>query len=109
MMAVAIIVVALAITGFYFWNTRRKPSGSTSPASPEDLFAELCDAHELSKADKQLIVQVARACNVTQPAAVFVDPWTLDKASAAADPDAPRYRALRQKLFGATPVATGTV
>ena len=103
LMAAAVAVVALAIAVFYLWSSRRKSVGEATDVTPEDLLIELSDSHDLSRAERQLIVQLARTYNVPQPAALFVDPWTLEQAASAADADAPRYRALRQKLFGSLP------
>jgi hypothetical protein len=97
---VAAAIVLLAIVGLYLWNTSRKPrNGGTEEASSEDILTELCRAHELSRAEQALIVAAARNSFVAQPAALFIDPGALDRAAETADPDAPRYRALRQKLF----------
>jgi hypothetical protein len=99
LIACAVAVVALTIAVFYLWNTLRKtrrgPSGSS-----RDLFSELCEAHELNRLERTLIVQLAATYEMPQPAALFVDPWTLEQAAASPGPEAHRYRALRQKLFG---------
>jgi hypothetical protein len=50
--------------------------------------------------ERTLIVQLAATYELPQPAALFVDPWTLEQAAAASGPEAHRYRVLRQKLFG---------
>jgi hypothetical protein len=96
----AIAAVVLAIVGLYLWNTHRKPRASREESSPEDLLAELCNAHELSRLEQSLITNLARSFELAQPALLFVDPWPFDRAAETADPDASRYRALRQKLFG---------
>jgi hypothetical protein len=92
--------VVLAIVGFYLWNTYRKPRESREKASPEDLLAELCNAHKLSRPEQSLITNLARSFGLAQPALLFVDPWPFDRAAETADLEAPRYRALREKLFG---------
>ena len=100
MLLAAVAAVALAIGGFYFWNTYRKPRANAEEASPEDLFTELCNAHELSRTEQTLIVQLARTFELPQPAILFVEPWPFDRATEAGDENATRYSMLRQKLFG---------
>jgi hypothetical protein len=96
----AVALVALAVAALYFWNQLRKTKAGGSRRSDQDLFAELCDAHELNKLERSLILQLASTYEVPQPAALFVDPWTLEQAASAPGPDANRFGALRQKLFG---------
>jgi hypothetical protein len=101
LLMVAVAAVVLAIVGFYLWNQSRKSrDGRDKDASPEDILAELCKAHELTRAEQSLIALLARNAHLAQPASVFVDPWPLVEAAEAADPDASRYRALHEKLFG---------
>ncbi len=98
---VAAAIVVLAIVGLYLWNNSRKPrDGRSEEATSDDILAELCRAHELSRAEQALIVAAARNSFLAQPAALFIDPGALDRAAETADADAPRYQALRQKLFG---------
>ena len=93
--------IVLAIVGYYLWNTLVKQrDGRAVDATPGDLLAELCKVHELSRAEQALISAVARTGQLAQPASVFIDPEPFDRAAEGANPDAPRYRALRQKLFG---------
>jgi hypothetical protein len=66
----------------------------------ELLYFELCDTHDLSRAERSLVTQLARNYQLPSSTFLFIDPTLLDRAAAAADPDAPRYEALRQKLFG---------
>jgi hypothetical protein len=97
----AVAAVVLASVGYYLWNTSRKSRDARGEeATPEDILAELCRAHELTRAEQSLISLLARNDHLPQPASVFIDPRPLDRAAEAADPDAPRYVALRQKLFG---------
>lgn len=100
LLATGVATVALLTAGIYLWNTLRRPGRRKEEATAESLFAELCKSHRLIESDRQLIGQVVRAYNVSQPCAIFIDPATLDRAAAAADVDAPRYANLRQKLFG---------
>lgn len=97
----AVAAVVLAIVGFYLWNTWKRTRGhQRDEASPEDVLAELYKAHDLSRTEQSLISVLAQKDRLTQPALLFIDPDPFDRASEGADPDAVRYRALRQKLFG---------
>jgi hypothetical protein len=96
----AVALVALAIAVVYLWNTLRKTRAGGGRGSSDDLFTELCDAHELNRLERTLIVQLAASYEMPQPAALFVDPWTLEQAAAAPGSEAHRYGSLRQKLFG---------
>jgi hypothetical protein len=96
----AIGAVALAVVGFHLWNLSRKSRDSGETASPEDLVAELCKAHELSRIEQSLLMKIARDQQLAQPAALFIDPQPFDRAVDAPDVDAHACRALRQKLFG---------
>jgi hypothetical protein len=101
LLTVAVGGVVLAIVGFYLWNQSRKSrDGRDKEASPEDILAELCKVHELTRAEQSLITLLARNTHLAQPACIFVDPWPLEQAAEAADPDASHYRALHEKLFG---------
>jgi hypothetical protein len=95
----AVVFVTLAIGVFYFWNNVRK-SRTGSARGSKDLFAELCDAHDLNRLERTLIAQLAATYEMPQPAALFVDPWTLEQAASAPGAEAHRYGSLRQKLFG---------
>ena len=97
----AIALVAFAVAALYFWNTLRKTRIGGLGGSAGDLFSELCEVHELNRLERTLILQLAATYEIPQPANLFVDPWSLDQAGAAPGPEANRYAALRQKLFGA--------
>jgi hypothetical protein len=98
--ACAVALVALTIAFSYFWNAWRRTRTGGSSGSAGDLFSELCEVHQLNRLERTLIVQLAATYELPQPAALFVDPWTLEQAAAAPGPEAHRYRVLRQKLFG---------
>jgi hypothetical protein len=94
--------VVLALVGYYLWNTfHKKRDRRGEDATSGDILAELCRVHELGRAEQALISAVARNERLAQPASVFIDPGPFDRAAEGADPDAPRYGALREKLFGA--------
>jgi len=98
----AVGVVVLAIVSFHVWNLNRRPRDRRGEeATPEDLLAELCKVHELTRLEQTLVVKIARNQQLPQPAAIFIDPEPLDRASYAPDLDTHACRALRHKLFGA--------
>jgi hypothetical protein len=100
LLIIAVAAVVLAGVAYYAWNTYRGPRDARDDASPEDLLGALCVAHELSRPERSLIAHLAQSFELPQPALLFVDPWPFDRAAETADPDAARYRELRQKLFG---------
>jgi hypothetical protein len=100
LVACAVALVALAVAVIYLWNRLRQAQSGGPAASAKDLFSELCEVHELNRLERALIQQLAATYELPQPAAIFVDPWPLEQASAASSPEAHRYRSLRQKLFG---------
>jgi hypothetical protein len=69
--------------------------------SPRALFAELCRAHALGSAERQLLLALAEAHQLAQPGELFVNPSHFD-ASRIASAMAPRraeLAALRGRLF----------
>jgi hypothetical protein len=95
-----VAVVALTIAVVYLWNTLRKARGESSGGSAKDVFCELCDAHDLNRLERALLLQLSSTYEMPQPGVMFVDPWTLEQASSSPSPEAHRYAALRNKLFG---------
>ncbi len=78
--------------------------------SPKGLFTELCRAHALAAAERQLLLALAETRQLAQPGDVFVDPSLFD------DPPLPPLLAsrkgelarLRRRLFaGMEPAADG--
>ena len=66
------------------------------PAPKLELFNELVEAHELTRAEQKALRRLARREKLSVPARVFVQPAYL-KAWAPSDPV---YRELFEKLFG---------
>ncbi len=100
LVACAVALVALTIAVVYLWNTLRKTRGESSGGSAKDVFAELCDAHDLNRLERALLLQLSSTYEMPQPGVMFVDPWSLEQASSSPSPEAHRYAALRSKLFG---------
>jgi hypothetical protein len=96
----AVALVAFAVAALYFWNALRKARVTGFGGSASDLFSALCEAHELNRLERTLVLQLAATYEIPEPATLFVDPWSLEQAAAAPGPEAYRYAALCQKLFG---------
>jgi hypothetical protein len=103
MLWIAVVgAVVLAIVGFRLWSVNRKPRDRRSEeATQEDILSELCRVHQLTRLEQSLVIKIARDQNIPQPAALFIDPDPLDRASDRPDLDPLVCRALRHKLFGA--------
>ncbi len=69
--------------------------------SPRALFGELCQTHDLSRAEQQLLRRLASTHALEQPARLFLEPQRFDPISAgdlSAD-DRQQIVSLRSKLF----------
>lgn len=94
-----IIAVALIWAGLYFWGkyrSRQFHSGRTK----KSLFLELCQAHNLSRTDRGLLLRAADVSGLEQPAHIFVDPDLLGKLSCENTTEAEAYSQLMQRVFG---------
>src|SRR5580658_9081027 len=57
----AVGAVVLAIVGFHLWYLNRRPRDRRAEeATPEDILAELCRVHELTRLEQTLVVKIAR-------------------------------------------------
>jgi len=76
--------------------------------NPRALFRALCRAHEMDRSDCRLLLQIAKANEIEQPAALFLDPEIL--AAARSMPEFRRHHtaieALSTKLFANDPPLT---
>ena len=97
--AVLVAVVALG-GGLYYWTQRRKIFLQKSN-NPRSLFLELCHLHQLSRAERSLLLRAFEARQPSQPAIMFVDPNLLGAIKQSPSPDSQAYAALADKLFGA--------
>jgi hypothetical protein len=64
------------------------------------LFLQLCDLHKLSKAERQLLRNVAKSQKLSQPALAFVDPRVLMNFAENSPGMAAEVRSLVDRLFG---------
>jgi hypothetical protein len=70
--------------------------------SPRALFQELCRAHRLDFANRQLLKRLARAAGVKQPARLFLEPQRFEPRNLPKDLQEkwPIIESLRSRLFG---------
>jgi len=95
------VLVAVVIFLFVLARLMNRQEGRRIYNNPKQLFLGLCRAHELTSAQRRLLVQVARAENVVLPASLFLEPDRL--TAAAANPSfrsqKAQLKALRETLF----------
>ena len=68
---------------------------------PHKLFRELCLAHHLDRASRRLLLQLAGALGLAQPAQVFLTPTAFEagRVPAVLRGRAEELRALKERLF----------
>ncbi len=76
------LVVLAAVIGFLIWLNRmmNRQEGRRVYNNPKQLFRSLCRAHDLSRGQQRLLLQIARLQNLPQPAVLFVEPERFDQA-----------------------------
>ncbi len=96
----------LAILGFVLfwslialWDRYRSRYQEFLLSRPKMLFQELCDAHQLSRGDKTLLLNAANSHQLEQPATVFVDPAILQHLSQGKSSEAKAYTKIRKRIF----------
>lgn len=95
-LAVAAIVVLWLATRWWLGE-----GAARMRKSPRALFAELCRAHALGAAERQLLLALAECRQLVQPSELFVDPRLFDerRLGPTLGPRAAELRALRARLF----------
>jgi hypothetical protein len=81
---IAASLVVLAIVVAFLWFLARlmnRQEGRRLFNNPQQLFRSLCRAHELSRADRRLLLQIGRIRKIFQPASLFLEPDQFDAAS----------------------------
>lgn len=116
---IAFLIVALVIAGlFVVYLLRRLLAKAMAKSEAETLFLQLCNAHDLSKRDRELLQEVAVGMNegyfittdphapppdtrANPPATIFVHKTLFNKAIAqeASNERKKRLETLFQKLF----------
>lgn len=91
--AIAVGVLGLAIVErIRAWRSQAAPT-------PESLFNQLCDAHELTRAERTLLSEAAATLPPGSECRVFFDPLCLERHAPPDGPDGETARQLAKKLF----------
>jgi hypothetical protein len=93
-------VLIVGLLAFFKWWTGR--GGLRLRTGPWALFRELASAHQLTWAERRLLIRLAKTGRVSHPAHVFIDPAVYQNKESARQLATywPRVLALRDKLFG---------
>ena len=94
--------LALGVLAIWFFARFRTPRPKEhAPQSPQQLFRELCRAHQLTAAQERLLEWVVSDRQLSQPSLLFLDPLLLERAISRSDAPGVRRRLtdLRSKLF----------
>ena len=99
-------LIAIAVAGILLWMAANRLEWfrifqRQYSQSQEALFAELCQTHELSRADRTLLSTIAQAGGGNQLCCVFVDPSVIQQFAQNNPADASNCQDLCQRLFGA--------
>jgi hypothetical protein len=98
-LGVIILAIAMLWVGLYLWDRSRKPWKRTAN-DREGLFSQLCDLHNLSKRDRLLLINLAKAQKLDQPALAFVNPRILLAFAKNSPGMSAEVRSLVDRLFG---------
>jgi hypothetical protein len=94
--AAAIVLLWVGVTWGERWRIRRRLGART----PRALFHELCQAHELTRADRQLLATIAQPRSSEKCCQVFIDRRVIDEFTLSHPGDADECRYLSKRLFG---------
>ena len=102
---IAIHLTVMAVAGGLVWLAvsqilRLRSSWQRQAQSPVALFAELCQAHELTRSDRRLLADVSETVAAGECCRVFIDAKILQQFARANPDDAEDCRSLLQRLFG---------
>jgi hypothetical protein len=96
---VILVAIVLVWIWLFLWDRSRRLAKKVG-IDREGLFTQLCDLHNLSKTDRQLLQTLAETQRIGQPALAFVNPSLL-LSFAENDPGASaEVRNLADRLFG---------
>jgi len=109
---IAASLVVLAIVVVFLWFLARLMNQQEERRLFNDskqLFRSLCRAHELSRADRRLLLQIGRIRQNTQAASLFLDPDIIDAAlrQPAFHGQQPAIKKLRDRLFRSPSIGNG--
>ena len=95
---VAVIAIALLWVFLFYWDKFRKQFAKRVD-NPQMLFVELCKAHELTLAERSLLMKVINLSHLTQPTLVFINPEIIGTMTESGNTEAAEYAKLSRKLF----------
>ena len=98
-------LVVIAVAGFVLWLAVNRVawlrlSRQQYSQSPQALFAELCQAHELSRSNRLLLSQISQTNGVNPCCRVFIDPQVIQQFAQNNPADADDCLDLVRRLFG---------
>ena len=100
---IASVIVLMTVIGFLWFLHRlmNKREGRRLYNSPKHLFRSLCRLHELTRAERRTLVNLARSQELPQPASLFLasERFTAALASPAWQSQRRQLERLRAKLF----------
>ena len=94
--ASALAILWLGVNGVERWRGFRLANSQ----SPQALFRELCRAHALTRARRQLLTAISQAAPPEQCCQVFIDPRLIQEYARVNPGDADQARYLLRLLFG---------
>lgn len=97
-MTVTIVAILAVWIAVFLGERVRKRIGTAGPEA-SDLFRELCDAHQLSRSDREGLRNIAEAAQLARPAVIFLDPLVLERAAAGGGESSAVATALQRRLF----------
>jgi hypothetical protein len=77
-------IITLLVVIVFLWGLSRllnRQEGRRLFNSPKQLLRSLCRAHELTRAQRRLLLQIARSQGMSQPASLFLEPERFDTAA----------------------------
>jgi len=97
----ALIAVIIGISLFVIAKLRKRNDMSQHCDDPNKLFRELSIAHQLDKSSQKLLLQLAQAMQLAQPAEIFLQPAYFEAAQLPTQlrNEADRLQALQERLF----------
>lgn len=94
--AVAGLLLWLAVNRIEWLRLTRQHHLQTQHA----LFAELCQAHDLSRTDRMLLSQISQTTGANPPCRVFIDPQIIEQFAQNNPAEAEICLDLVRRLFG---------
>lgn len=98
-------LAAIAVAGLLLWLAVNRLEwlrlkGRQYSQTQEALFAELCQAHDLSRTDRALLSLISQSIDASRPCCVFLDPRIIQQFAQNNPADAENSLDLFRRLFG---------